>query len=54
MQKSQDSFIEDTRVYTSKHKFAWLVWTVLVVFLLVCVFAFIGSMTLEELPMNAA
>lgn len=52
MKKSDDSFFADTKEYTSRHTLGWITWMVILVLLVICVFAFIGSVTLEELPMN--
>jgi small neutral amino acid transporter SnatA (MarC family) len=49
---NNNDFFADTKEYTSKHKLAWLIWTIIIVIIIVCIFAFIGNMTLEELPMN--
>lgn len=52
MKTNDDGFFTDTKEYTSKHKLAWIVWMILLVLAVICTFAFIGSLTLEELPVN--
>jgi hypothetical protein len=52
MKNSDDSFFTDTKEYTSKHTLGWIAWTAILLVLIICTFAIIGSLTLKDLPTN--